>query len=240
MNLAINAADAMPGGGRLSVRTGRTNGLAWFEVADTGTGIPPEIRDKLFDPFFTTKAAGKGTGLGLSIVHGIVKSHGGRVEVESTIGEGSTFRVLLPAAGSAEEPAAVPQPEGTALRSGHGERVLLVEDENAARASLKEILAMLGYDVTAVATGHEAGVVPTKPAFDVLLTDITLPDIDGVSVARGLLDRWPELRVILMSGYAEDEALERTGELGPVRFLQKPFDLTTLAREIGAALDRVP
>jgi two-component system cell cycle sensor histidine kinase/response regulator CckA len=237
MNLAINAADAMPGGGSLTIRTGLGDGEAWFEVADTGTGIQPEIRDKLFDPFFTTKPAGKGTGLGLSIVHGIVTSHGGRVEVESAVGEGTAFRVLLPATSAAEEAVTTSQPAESLLRNGNGERVLLVEDEAAARESLKQILVMLGYEVTAVGTGNEAGVLPTHPAFDVLLSDITLPDVDGVSVARGLLDRWPELRVILMSGYAEDEALERTAELGPVRFLQKPFDLTMLAQEIGAVLD---
>jgi PAS domain S-box-containing protein len=238
VNLAINAADAMPGGGRLTIRTGRREDSAWFEVADTGTGIPDDIRHKLFDPFFTTKPAGKGTGLGLSIVHGIVTSHGGRVEVETEVGKGTTFRALIPAAAAPEEPVATPQPAESRLRSGHGERVLLVEDEAAARESLKEILVMLGYDVTAVGSGREAGVVPAQPKVDVLLSDIMLPDVDGVSIAQGLRDRWPNLRIILMSGYAEDEALGRMTDLGPVRFLQKPFDLATLAREIGSALDK--
>ncbi|OYW00773.1 MAG: hypothetical protein B7Z61_13050 [Acidobacteria bacterium 37-71-11] len=236
MNLALNAADAMPTGGRLTIRTGRANGMAWFDVEDTGTGVPKEICDKLFEPFFTTKPAGLGTGLGLSIVQGIVTGNGGRIEMQTEVNEGTTFRVLLPEVIGAQASATVAPAPGAALPHGNGERVLLVEDETGAREALREILISLGYEVTAVGSGADAGRLPFEPVVDVLLTDIMLPDVDGVSVARGLLDRWPNLKVILMSGYSEDEAQSRAAELGGARFLQKPFGVAALAAEIRAAL----
>jgi two-component system cell cycle sensor histidine kinase/response regulator CckA len=237
LNLAVNAGDAMPTGGRLTIRTGRTGDMVWFEVEDTGSGIPKGIRHKLFDPFFTTKPLGHGTGLGLSVVHGIVTSHGGRIEMESAENVGTTFRVLLPEAAGGRRPESV-SPLGGAIPAGHGERVLLLEDEVAAREALKEILVSLGYEVTGVGTGAEAGRLPTEPPFAVLVTDIMLPDVDGAAIASGLVDRWPDMRVILMSGYSEDEALRHAADLGNVKFLQKPFDMATLANAIREVLDR--
>ncbi len=238
MNLALNGADAMPDGGRLTLRTGEDQaGGVLLEVRDTGTGIPEEIRDRIFEPFFTTKSETQGTGLGLSVVHGIVTVLGGRIGVESREGVGTVFRVSLPrksVATAASAPA--PGDDGRIPVGGHGERILVVEDEAGAREALKELLTVLGYSVTAVGTGEAAGLLPMEPGFDLLLTDVMLPGLSGADLANGLHDRWPELKVILMSGYSDDESVRRLVAGGTVRFLQKPFDMTTLAAELAAAL----
>jgi DNA-binding NtrC family response regulator len=171
-------------------------------------------------------------------VHGIVTQHGGVVTFEDLPGGGTSFRVALPRAGSGEHPiVAASTLDAFAAPSGHGERVLVVEDEDGARQGLTEILRMLEYDVVAVGSGEEAGLLPQDPGFEVLLTDLMLPGVAGNDLARGLADRWPKLKVILMSGYAEDEAVRRGAFTGRVRFLQKPFDMGSLAREIRAALE---
>jgi len=239
MNLTVNASDAMPGGGTLTIRTGADAGQAvWLAVEDTGHGIPAEVRDRIFEPFFTTKGAGKGTGLGLSVVHGIVAQHGGRIEVESTVGRGTKFKVSVPRAGSGEFAAAEEAQVATSdLPLGRGERILVVEDEEIARQGLRDILASLGYVVVAVGSGEEAGALPSDPQYNLLLTDLMLPGVAGPALAAGLKERWPALKVILMSGYTEDEAVRSGVETPVVRFLQKPFDMRTLAREVRAALD---
>jgi PAS domain S-box-containing protein len=242
MNLTVNASDAMPEGGRLTIRTGALAGRrVWLSVEDTGTGIPDAIRERIFEPFFTTKGAGKGTGLGLSVVHGIVSQHGGSIEVDSEPGRGTRFRVILPAAAPAELSAAAEDAAEVAeLQVGKGERILVVEDEEAAREGLRDILQSVGYEVTAAASGEEVGTLPADQPFDVLLTDLMLPGISGWDLAENLQERWPSLRVILMSGYAEDEAVRRGIGKGNMRFLQKPFDMAHLAREIRHALTQPP
>ena len=235
MNLAVNAKDAMAGGGTLTLRTGAAVGEVVVEVIDTGHGMDAETRAHLFEPFFTTKEVGKGTGLGLSVVYGIVEQHGGRVEVESEPELGSTFRVILPALPAPEEAEDTPGAEAELLR-GRGERLLVVEDEDGAREGLAELLTMLGYEVTAVGSGEEAGALPAESAPALLLTDLMLPGIDGAALAAGLRDRWPGLRVVMMSGYTDDEAVRRGVEEGAEHFLQKPFDVAALARAVRAAL----
>jgi len=238
MNLVVNAADAMPGGGSLVIRCGAVPPDAVFiEVEDTGAGMSPEILEHIFEPFFTTKAAGKGTGLGLAVVHGIVTQHGGRIEVHSQEGVGTRFRILLPAEFSGEQPRVdIAEVEPAALATGKGERVLVVEDEPAARQGLLELLEVLGYEAVAVGSGGEAGHAAASSTFDLLLTDLMLPDVSGADLAVTLSERWPEMKVILMSGYAEDEYVRLRAFTGVVRFLQKPFDVETLARELRAAL----
>jgi two-component system, cell cycle sensor histidine kinase and response regulator CckA len=238
INLALNAADAMPDGGVLRVGCRRLDpGHAELEVADTGHGIPAEVRARIFEPFFTTKSPDKGTGLGLSVVHGIVVAHGGEIAVDSEPGRGTAFRITLPlaAAGEPAAPATAPaiaeEPAG-----GGGERILVVEDEAAAREALRDALAMLGYSVTAVASGEAAGLLPAEPRFDVLLTDFQLPGVSGTDLAIGLRDRWPDLAVVLMSGYAEDDTVREAIKLGAIRFLQKPFTIEAVAREMREAL----
>jgi len=238
LNLVTNAADAMPDGGRIRLCAGRRGEReAYVEVADSGAGISDEVKARMFEPFFTTKEAGRGTGLGLAVVDSIVSAHGGRVEVESEPGRGSTFRVVLPLGESA---AATPAASATGPPlpdTGRGERILLVEDEDGAREALRETLASLGYDVLAVESAERAGLVPAEPEFDLLLTDQMLPGAAGIDLATGLVDRWPALAVIVMSGYSEGQVLHRAVHRREVRFLPKPFDLATLAREVRAALD---
>ena len=239
MNLVVNASDAMPDGGRLVIRSGRGHAaMVWFEVEDTGQGIPDEIREHIFEPFFTTKGARQGTGLGLSVVHGIIARHGGSITVTTRPAAGTTFRVTLPRTFSGEF-SRVSEHDGAAeeLPRGNGERVLVVEDETSAREGLAQILDSLGYEVTSAGTGEEAGTLPAEKPFDLLLTDLMLPGITGAELAVGLKDRWPGLVIILMSGYAEDEALRQGAVRGTEHFLQKPFDIKTLAFEVRTALD---
>ncbi len=235
MNLAVNANDAMPDGGTLTIRVYTEPGAAVAEVIDTGDGMDAAAREHLFDPFFTTKQAGDGSGLGLAVVHGIIDEHGGRIEVESVPGEGSRFRVILPA--MPPPPGEAPEAAGAvALPRGHGERILVVDDEEGARNGLSRLLTMLGYEVSGVATGEEAGALPVEPVPDLLLTDLTLPGIGGAALAVGLRDRWPDMKVVLMSGYARAEMLRGSAGAGDACLLQKPFDAATLARAVESSL----
>ena len=241
VNLVVNAGDAVAEGGEVTVRTGSSPaGEVWFEVQDDGAGIAEDVLPRVFEPFFTTKAKEKGTGLGLSVVHGIVSQHGGSIHASSRIGQGSTFRVVLPgcpAPQSDETCAARQSPEESA---GHNERILVVEDEEGARAALAEMLTTAGYSVEAVASGEAAMALPASAAFDLLLTDLVLPGMHGGEVATQLAQRWPDLRVIVMSGYTEDETVVRGVAEGSVRFLQKPFGMASLTGEIRAALAGAP
>jgi len=237
-NLALNSADAMPAGGTLSITTGKLGNEVWFDVEDTGFGVPEEIRERIFEPFFTTKDTGQGTGLGLAVVHGIVTGHGGRIEVTSQVGRGCRVHISLPVAQRARRGVVHLPAEYPGLPAeGWGERILVVEDEAGARQALCDILALLGYRATAVGSGEAALALPVEPAFDLLLTDVMLPGSPGPEVAKALRERWAGLKVILMSGYAQDEAVRRVVLTGYVRFLQKPFDMATLAREVRRALE---
>jgi PAS domain S-box-containing protein len=237
LNLVVNAADAMPEGGTVWLRTGSEGRSVWLEVADTGSGIPDDVLPRIFEPFFTTKPREKGTGLGLAVVQGIVRTLGGTIGVQSRVGAGTRVRILLPMAGTAPVAPAARAAAGQAP-VGAGEWVLVVEDEESARQGLERILTMLGYRAVAVGSAEEALALASEPVFDLLLTDLVLPGMHGGELMRRLVERWPGLEAIVMSGYTEDEAIrERIGR-GTVRFLQKPFDVTTLAREISEALRR--
>ncbi len=234
MNLALNAIDAMSSAGMLSIVAGRDAHTAWFEVTDTGTGIPETIRERIFEPFFTTKEAGKGTGLGLAVVHGIIAAHEGTIEVECPAEGGTTFRVELPVLTAAKSDGAVPSAEE--IPNGNGERVLLVEDEQAAREGLSGILELLGYTVVAAGTGEEALGMDEQVPFSVLLTDFMLPGMPGIEVVRRFRERWPDLRAILMSGYAPAGLIDAAVAANEFQFLQKPFDMAELARTLRAVL----
>ena len=237
INLAVNAADAMPRGGSLTFTTGSDVDSVWLAVADTGSGIPEAALAHVFEPFFTTKPAGRGTGLGLSVVHGIVTRHGGLIDVATSAGAGTTFTVRLPRAASGA--IAPTREEATpGLPRGRGERILVVEDEDAARAGLAEILGLLGYGVVAVASGEEAAALPDLDSFDLMITDLMLPGVSGPDLARSLLPRLPDLAVVLMSGYAVDEVMSGPATGLKMTFLQKPFDMAALAVAVAGALAR--
>ncbi len=238
MNLAVNAADAMRDGGTLTVETGSGPGeRVWLEVRDTGHGIPEAIRNRIFDPFFTTKPSSEGSGLGLSVVHGIVSRHGGEIELRTEVGHGSAFRVVLPRSSAATAPGGADRNSDlSSLAQGHGKRVLVVEDEQGARDALARIIPMLGFEVATAAGVVEARQLAAAGRFDVLLTDHVLPDGVGQQLAAELQHNQPSLAVVLMSGYTQDENLRRSVGSGGVRFLQKPFDMATLAVELIAAL----
>ncbi len=238
MNLVVNASDAMPGGGVVVVSTGREGEQLVLRVADDGPGVPEALRSRIFEPFFTTKQSGAGTGLGLAVVHGIVAQHGGSIDVAETPGGGATFTMRMPRAVSGEfEALDEPLAPAAEVAAGRGERVLVVEDEDGARVALVEILSALGYTAVGVGSGEDAAELPDEPAFDLVLSDLMLPGVTGPELVHDLGVRWPALRIILMSGYTEDEVVRRSIRKGRVRFLQKPFDSVTLGREVRAALD---
>ncbi|WP_128080102.1 ATP-binding protein [Roseicella frigidaeris] len=246
LNLAANARDAMPGGGRLRIATrfhpaGRA-GLPpgdWLalEVSDTGIGIPAERLPRLFEPFFTTRAAAGGTGLGLATVQRIVAGLGGHVSVESRVGEGSRFRILLPPA--PPPPQAAPGLPPAALPQAADGLVLLVEDEAALRRLGTRLLERAGHAVLAAESGESALALlegQRRPAL--LVSDLALPGMDGLALARGLRQRWPGLPVLLLSGYGASGVETRPDEDFPI--LAKPFEPAALLRAVALALRRVP
>jgi two-component system cell cycle sensor histidine kinase/response regulator CckA len=256
INLTVNARDAMPKGGRLRVRTDSAQvgaeehaarlGLPLAEaqaheyvrliVEDDGSGMSKETLGRLFEPFFTTKERSRGTGLGLSIIYGIVKQNDGFIVVHSEPGQGSRFEIYLPRVWegsvlpSGSPPAVQRGPRGSA-------RVLLVEDEDAVRAVTSRFLEHAGYRVTDVSRGSEAlAIVRARPAFDLLVTDVVLPEQNGRKVYEQLRVLLPALRVLYISGYDED-VIARHGVLDPaIHFLPKPFSQEQLARKVEEAL----
>jgi PAS domain S-box-containing protein len=248
MNLAVNARDAMPGGGTLSLRTADLRGGGavpdgeWvqIEVADTGVGMDAATRARLFEPFFTTKEQGKGTGLGLSTVYGIVRQSRGHIEVDSEPGHGSHFRILLPRAVEAR-PAEARAADQGALPTGH-ETILLVEDDEAVRELVHFVLERLGYHVIDASDGVEALAVAASHTgtIDLLLSDLVMPRMDGRQLAVRLRLARPGLKVIHMSGYPGGQADGEIGLDDGTTFLPKPFERQQLARLVRATLDTSP
>ncbi|MGK2857827.1 MAG: hybrid sensor histidine kinase/response regulator [Thermoanaerobaculia bacterium] len=236
MNLVFNAIEAMPAGGTLSIRAHSGAGVVELEVEDTGRVIDGMTRKHLFEPFLTTKEAKSASVRGLAIAYRFVQSHGGRIDVESGVGNGTLLRVVFPAADAPSALSAEAE-TGTELVPGEGEQILVVEDEDATRDGLSTLLGMLGYSVRTSQSGEAALALPAMPAPDLLLTDVLLPGITGPVLAEQLRQRWPRLKVILMSGYTSDIALPRGVTGKPVRFLQKPFEMARLSREVRAALE---
>ncbi len=253
LNLAVNARDAMPQGGTLEIRL-RNRDVApdharaahlvagqYVEmvVADTGHGMEPEIRDRIFEPFFTTKRPGEGTGLGLSTVYGIVRQSEGDVEVESRIGSGTTFRILLPRAAGYE--AATPPGPVAALRGGH-ETILLVEDEEMVRGLVREVLIHQGYRVLEARDAAEARRVSEslEDPLHLLLTDVVMPGDSGCDLARDLHRQRPDLRVLYMSGYTQETVARRGIEEPDFAFIQKPFEPAALVAQVRAVLSAPP
>jgi two-component system cell cycle sensor histidine kinase/response regulator CckA len=246
MNLAVNARDAMPEGGRLTIETqnivldeecarshvgGTAGPHVMLAMSDTGHGIGRQTMSRLFEPFFTTKEQGKGTGLGLATVYGIVRQSGGNIWVYSEPGEGTTFKTYLPREGS--EPTQLTKREGSTAR-GAGELVLLVEDDPDLRELFARTIKGLGYRVTAAANGGEALIAVEEGDLrpDLLISDVILPGMNGKVLAERLGRRQPGLKVLYMSGYTGN-TIAHHGVLDPgTAFLQKPFSGDDLAAKI--------
>ncbi len=251
-NLAINARDAMPHGGVLILETSEVG----FEydyadhdgtvipagkyvqlcVSDTGEGMDDGTRSRIFDPFFTTKPPGKGTGLGLSTVIGIVSQSGGHLSVYSSPGRGTTFKIYLPAMHRKKQFAARAETPAAALEAKHTGRLLLVEDDDSVRRAAQRLLQRMGFDVHAVGDPLIALHDLAEQSFDLMLTDMVMPHMNGDQLAREALALYPEMRVVIMSGYSE-EASNRNWELPPnTVFVEKPISRETLSTKLREAM----
>jgi PAS domain S-box-containing protein len=253
LNLAVNARDAMPRGGQLSVRISivdvnenhmqrhpeaRAGRFVCVSNTDTGSGIPPENLSRIFEPFFTTKEVGKGTGLGLATVYGIVKQHQGWVEVESTVGKGTSFRIYIPYVGEDQTPAEKPTTQ--IIIRGGTETILLVEDEKPVRELVARVLEKQGYKVLQAGAGAEAVEVwrAHKDEVHLLLTDLIMPgNMNGRELAEALWTERPELKVIFTSGYSADVVGKDFKIEGDLNFLQKPYHPQTLALAVRRCID---
>ncbi len=253
VNLAVNARDAMLGGGKLTMETANAvldqeyarrhpevtpGDYVMLAVSDTGCGMDSHTLTRIFDPFFTTKGKGKGTGLGLSTVFGVVKQHQGHISVYSEPGCGSTFKIYLPRAQGPLQPQSRVHSQERATRQGT-EIVLVVEDENMVRSLACEALEMFGYTVLTAASPEEALKVSDEypGAIDLLVTDVVLPKMDGKSLSRSLSVKRPRMKVLYISGYAEN-AIVHHGVLDKgIHFLAKPFDLDSLVLKVREVLD---
>lgn len=253
MNLCINARDAMPAGGTLSLQAenvtideptaaqtpgGRPGPYIRLRVTDTGMGIPAELRDRLFEPFFTTKEPGKGTGLGLSTVLGIAHSHGGFVRVESEVGQGATFELMLPAVPGAQTPAE--RSSAPPITRSSGELILLVDDEAAVREAARQTLEQFGYRIAVCSTGVEALDTFRAMASDVRLvvTDMMMPEMDGHGLVKALRTLDPTIPLIGITGVTDAHAVGRLMELGLFSLIAKPFSVNELLNAIRQALGR--
>ena len=252
MNLCVNARDAMPGGGRISISTSRVDGSAitrlgadagrpfvCIKVADTGCGMPPHVRARIFEPFFTTKQNSGGTGLGLAVVYGIILNHRGFLEVESVEGQGSTFLIYLPLE--------LPKPSALEKEIVGGapsefpcgkETILIVEDEASLRELLCTILEPRGYKVLSASDGARAvDMLMSEPAtIDVVLLDLNLPQLNGVDVYKTLRRLRPETKVIVISGNITPETRREINAHGQPEFLPKPYQLEELGRRLRTVL----
>jgi signal transduction histidine kinase/FixJ family two-component response regulator len=256
MNLCVNARDAMPKGGTLTISLGpvqinddyaqghpeaRLGQFVCLRVADTGTGMDSATLIRIFEPFFTTKDVGKGTGLGLATVYGIVKQHGGWIEVSSEVGKGSKFSVFLPAGGKTAGAVETDSDPAAFVRGGN-ETILIVEDEPVLRDMARVILEECGYRILEAGNGKEALNVweANRDKIELILTDMVMPEgVSGVELAEKLLAQQPGLKVVFTSGYTVDEMNTTFFEKNDTRFLQKPYKRTSLAHAVRDALDGV-
>jgi two-component system cell cycle sensor histidine kinase/response regulator CckA len=253
LNLAVNARDAMPDGGKFLIETQsfeiteeytrnypypvKTGSYARVTVKDTGMGMGADVQARIFEPFFTTKEKGKGTGLGLSTVYGVVKQSGGYIEVHSEIGKGAAFAIYLPTVQETISQVKPHQTPGPA--SVKGETILLVEDEDSLRTLSRNLLELIGYTVIEARNGDEAlGIAKNKIGnIHLLLTDMVMPGISGRELAKKLLSEMPQLKVVYMSGYAGQTIGENDIFGKNAYYLQKPFSRETLAQKVRDALE---
>ncbi|HYF35599.1 MAG TPA: response regulator, partial [Prosthecobacter sp.] len=256
LNLCVNARDAMPGGGRLDISASvvavdenyagmaegmKTGAYVMIQVADSGSGIPPDVRDRIFDPFFTTKAVGKGTGLGLSTVAAIVKSQGGFITVYSEMGRGSSFKVHWPADAAPSTAAPAYDLVGSHPR-GNGELVLVVDDEEAVRDITQQTLEAFGYQVLTANDGAEAVAVYAqhRKSVDVVLTDMMMPIMDGATTIEVLRRMNPDVKIIAASGLNANGGIARATAMGVKHFLTKPYTAQRVLTTLKLAAANVP
>jgi len=241
VNLSVNARDAMPTGGLLTIATRTRDGQVFLDVTDTGVGIPAEAQAYIFEPFFTTKEHGKGTGLGLATCYGIVRQAGGHIEVESEPDRGSRFRIILPALPEGTIPVYTPA-RGTRIEGmlqGRGELILLAEDEPQVRRLADRLLRGLGYRVLTAESGEAALSLAEEAGepIDLLVTDVVMPGMGGGALVSELRRSRSDLKVLYISGYATDsDAIERALQQGD-SFLAKPFTVGELAGRVRALLE---
>jgi signal transduction histidine kinase len=232
LNVAVNARDAMPDGGTLTIRTENIEDakgdLVCVQVADTGEGMDQEVLDRAYEPFFTTKPSGKGTGLGLSQIHGFAAQSGGRTELISKPGAGTKLRLLVP---RADKPLAPAHPAAEPLSGGKSLRVLLVEDNDHVRDFAEHLLADLGYGVVSAASADEALTLLETEPVDIVFSDVVMPDRSGLDLARIVAERRPGLPVVLATGYSEEVV---RGAAADLEILSKPYG----AQSLDAALRR--
>ena len=247
LNLCVNARDAMPNGGRLTLRTASADAgvlddanaeakeAVAIEISDSGSGIDEKVRERIFEPFFTTKDADKGTGLGLSVVYGIVKNHRGTVRVTSAPGEGSTFRIVLPVGNEQCAEPSDSDGNGTEKDNAASATALVVEDEEAMLHLLRNLLAERGYRVLTAVDGEEATARYRRNGddIDVVLLDLDLPKISGAEVLQKIRAKNPGARVVVTSGYLEPELKAELAREGVSRFVHKPY----MPQEVIAALE---
>ncbi len=260
VNLAVNARDAMPEGGEITLRTRNVKAheaaklnyrdlpeadYVVFEVEDTGTGIPADVLEKIFEPFFTTKEVGKGTGLGLSMVYGIIKQTGGFIYCDSEVGKGTTFKIFLPRhieeQGTDNAPVAVKEKKVEKATDLSGSAtVLLVEDEDAVRMGGVRALQSRGYTVHEAASGVEALEVleELNGQVDIVVSDVVMPEMDGPTLLRELRKTHPDIKFIFVSGYAEDAFARNLPADAKFGFLPKPFSLKQLATSVKEMLEK--
>jgi len=254
LNLAINARDAMPSGGKFILET--TNvyldeeyarshiGVeaghhVMLSVTDTGSGMSLQVKERLFEPFFTTKEKGKGTGLGLSTVYGIIKQSGGNIWVYSEPGHGTTFKIYLPRTEDQVEP--LPQPEEEKPVAGGDETILLVEDEPLVRGLAARVLRKQGYHLLEASNGSEALRITEKRAGEeihLILTDVVMPGMIGRELAERLHSLFPKMKVLYMSGYTNNAIVHHGILEEGMNYIQKPFTLEALARKVREVLDQ--
>ena len=237
MNLVVNARDAMPRGGRLAITTSNIRALTGsyvrLSVTDTGEGMTDEVRARVFEPFFTTKPQGQGSGLGLATAYGIVEQANGQIRVESTPGKGSSFSVILPVIEAAE----TSSPLVTRDRPRGTETVLLAEDEDAVRRLVQRALELHGYSVLPARSGEEAEQIERAHLgpIHLLITDVVMPGMGGRELADTIKSRRPQLKILYMSGYTNDEVVRHGVTLQRDAFLQKPFTPSGLVSMVRAA-----
>ena len=243
INLAINARDAMPEGGRLTITTANVDGVdekhsmkgphVLVTVTDTGTGMKPETKAKVFEPFFTTKGVGKGTGLGLATVHGIIEQSGGRITLDSELGRGTTFHIRLPRHAGGADAATTTTAAAPPREMGGSETVLLVDDNEELRRVVKRMLARAGYQVIEAGNGAAAlEHLDRGDRVDLVLSDVMMPEVNGRAVVEAIRQRHRDVRVLLMSGYNYDAALRGMTQRGDVAFIEKPFTAEKLLQKL--------